>query len=79
MDAEAVAGFELVKSVVRSVRNARVEYNVEVANKITATLMVSDSKAEAVLREELPVSDGLSLLPSVTKIKDQVFLGEMHE
>ncbi|MEW5311032.1 MAG: hypothetical protein WDW38_002779 [Sanguina aurantia] len=66
VDAEAVAGFELVKSVVRAVRNARVEYNVEVANKVTATLMVSDSKAEAVLREELPVICLLARLDPLT-------------
>lgn len=58
VDAEAVSGFELVKSVVKAVRNARVEYNVEVSNKISATLMVSDSRAAAVLREELPVGGG---------------------
>ncbi len=50
--------FDSLKGIVRSLRNARVEYNVEVGRKIGATIVVADDAARAAIRSELPVSAG---------------------
>jgi len=42
IDAEAVASFGSIQALVRSVRNARAEYNVEPGKKIAAVIVISD-------------------------------------
>lgn len=48
----------MVKDVVRSVRNARSEYNVETTRKISATIVAESEAARQGLTEELAVSGG---------------------
>lgn len=53
--AASVSAWEALQGVVRAVRNARAEYNVEVGKKIAATLVVSDAAEREALASELPV------------------------
>jgi len=53
--ASSVSAWEALQGVVRAVRNARAEYNVEVGKKIGATLVVSDEAERAALTSELAV------------------------
>jgi len=52
VDAEAVSTFGSIQSLVRSVRNARAEYNVEPAKKIAAYIVSSSPDMMAALRAE---------------------------
>jgi len=51
VDADAVANFDALQALVRSVRNVRAEYNVELGRKIPATVIAS-SAFQAALGEE---------------------------
>ena len=52
VDAAAVADFESIRSVVRSVRNARAEYNVEAGKKIAAVVRIASPHLRAQLSSE---------------------------
>ena len=54
-DAEATATFESLQSLVRLVRNARAEYNVDLGKKIPATLTIADDGLRAAFDEESAV------------------------
>jgi valyl-tRNA synthetase len=49
----ALAQFEVVKDVVRAVRNARAEYGVEPSRKVGAVLVVSEPGLRAAMEEEV--------------------------
>eukprot|EP00198_Chlamydomonas_reinhardtii_P003262 XP_001692598.1 predicted protein [Chlamydomonas reinhardtii] len=55
VDESALAHFEVLKGCVRSLRNARAEYNVEPGRKIGATLVVEDEATRKSIESELPV------------------------
>eukprot|EP00798_Chlamydomonas_sp_ICE-L_P028849 gene28849-32037_t len=53
VDSLALSHFEVLKGIVRSVRNMRVEYNVEVGRKVGATIVVTDAATRASIESEL--------------------------
>lgn len=58
-DEEAVATFEALQAVVKSIRNARAEYGVDLGRKIAATVRSSSAELAAALEKE---KDVLALL-----------------
>ena len=62
MDKDALATFEMLKGMVRAVRNARAEYNVEQPKKIAAVLVVEDAGLRQAVLEELAVVNMLAKL-----------------
>jgi len=61
VDEEAVAQFESMQALVRSIRNARAEYRVEPAKKVAATVLASGSLMESLQAE----ADALAFLARV--------------
>ena len=49
IDSEAVQHFEALQAVVRSIRNARAEYGVELGRKIPATICVATDSIRSAL------------------------------
>lgn len=54
-DEGAEATYRALQAIVRSVRNARAEYGVELGKKVPATVMVEDEALRNALAEELPL------------------------
>jgi len=67
VDNEAIKGFESLQSLVRLVRNARAEYNVELGKKIPATIAVSNPEMQSIVSEEAAV------VCSLAKIDPEAF------
>jgi valyl-tRNA synthetase len=55
IDTVAINDFEAIKSLVKSVRNARAEYNVEAGKKITAVLQITPNLYEKILSEKASI------------------------
>lgn len=55
VDDGALASFAIVQDVVKSIRNARSEYNVETTRKIGAQLVAEAPAAREALQAEAPV------------------------
>lgn len=64
IDTAAVQQFEALQAVVRSIRNARAEYGVELGRKIPATICVAADSTRQALEEE---ADTLCLLAKVDR------------
>jgi len=62
VDSESIAQFELLQSIVRSIRNARQEYAVEPARRVPATIVVADDADRDALAAELAVVASLARL-----------------
>lgn len=54
----AIAHYEALQGIVRSIRNARAEYNVETGKKIGAVIVVENEQERAALESELQVGLG---------------------
>lgn len=55
VDTIAINDFEAIKSLVKSVRNARAEYNVEAGKKITAILQITPNLYDQILSEKASI------------------------
>ena len=62
VDEAAVSSFEVLRSAVRSVRNARAEYNVEPARRVPAVFVVADATLRGALAQEVAVLVALARL-----------------
>jgi valyl-tRNA synthetase len=62
VDSTSIAQFELLQSIVRSIRNARQEYAVEPARRVPATIVVINDADRASLAAELAVVASLARL-----------------
>lgn len=54
-DSNAVSQFDSVQMIIKSIRNARAEYNVDLGKKIIARIHVEDAGTRAAVNEELGV------------------------
>ena len=61
-DAGAVAAFESIQGIVRSIRNARAEYAVEPARRVPAFIVISDEALMGEVAAELAMVSGLARL-----------------
>ncbi|KAK3268006.1 hypothetical protein CYMTET_23464, partial [Cymbomonas tetramitiformis] len=61
-DKEAVENFEVLQDLVRSIRNVRAEYNVEMGKKIPVTIAAATPAVRSALDEELDAVAGLARL-----------------
>jgi valyl-tRNA synthetase len=62
VDSASITRFELLQSIVRSIRNARQEYAVEPARRVPATIVVADDADRDALAKELAVVASLARL-----------------
>jgi valyl-tRNA synthetase len=74
-DEEAVATFEALQAVVKSIRNARAEYGVDLGRKIAATVRSSSAELAAALEKE---RDVLALLAKLDVDKLTFEVGDVE-
>jgi len=70
VDEEAVANFDALQALVRSIRNVRAEYNVELGRKVPAIIIASPQFQAALQQEGDIVSKLATLDPAAVQVSN---------